>query len=87
MTNTRKVSDTYVDTALAVLGTVVTVARRVSVVMTYAARRSFAEFWWLRGFASSGAGFHGESYDTVRHPALTALLVSEFERAWAERQR
>lgn len=87
MTNTRKVSDTYVDTAMAVLGTVIAVARRVSVVMTYAARRAFAEYWWLRGFAASGAGFHGESYDTVRHPALTALLVSEFERAWAERQR
>jgi hypothetical protein len=85
--DTRKVSDTYVDTAMAVLGTVVAAARRVSVVMTYATRRSFAEFWWLKGFASSGKGFHGESYDTARHPALTALLVSEFERAWAERQR
>lgn len=87
MTNTRKVSDTYVDTALAVLGTAVAVVRRVSVVMTYAARRGFAEYWWLKGFAASGKGFHGETYDTARHPALTALLVSEFERSWAERQR
>ncbi len=59
-------------------------ARRISVLMTWAARRAFAEAWWLRGFAASGRGFHGETYDTARYPALTALLVSEFERVWSD---
>jgi hypothetical protein len=59
-------------------------AARASVIMSYAARKNYAEFWWLRGFAASGRGFHGETYDTTRYPALVALLVTEFLRAWEE---
>lgn len=55
--------------------------------MTYAARRAFAEYWWLRGFAASGKGFHGETYDTEKHPAITAILVTEFARLWSELHR
>jgi hypothetical protein len=78
------ISSEYGDIAIGVVGTAFDLARRVSVLMTYAARRAFAEYWWLRGFSASGRGFHGETYDRVKHPALTALLVSEFERAWHE---
>ena len=57
-------------------------ARSVAVVMTSAARRAFAEAWFLAGFAASGRGFHGETYDVARYPALRELLVTEFERRW-----
>lgn len=58
-------------------------ARSVAVVMTGAARRAFAEAWFLAGFMASGYSFHGEAYDVVRYPALRELLITEFERLWA----
>ena len=51
--------------------------------MTFAARRAHAEYWWLKGFAASGRGFHGETYDATRYPALRSILITEFDRLWA----
>lgn len=48
-------------------------------VMSPRARRALARHWFLRGFAASGRGFNGETFDRERHPALESLLVSFFE--------
>lgn len=83
----RTKSQEYADIAVAIVGKTVALTRRVSFLMTFAARRAFAEYWWLRGFAASGKGFHGETYDRERHPAITAILVTEFARLWSELHR
>jgi hypothetical protein len=57
-------------------------AHSIAVVMSAAGRRAFAEAWFLAGFAASGRGFHGETYDVARYPALRELLITEFERRW-----
>ncbi len=54
------------------------------VLMSCAARRALARYWFLRGFSHSGRGFHGETYDPVRHPAIESLLVERFELLWLQ---
>lgn len=44
--------------------------------------RALAAKWFLRGFRLSGKGFHGENYDPIKYPALTALLLTEFGRIY-----
>ena len=86
MSIVRTISAEYTDIAIGVAGRATRVMRRVSLVMTYAARRAFAEYWWIRGFSASGRGFHGETYNVEQYPAIRALLVSEFDRLWEELQ-
>ena len=47
--------------------------------------RGVAREWFLRGFASSGHGFHGEACADA--PAVRALLDAEFDRQWGDRDR
>lgn len=62
-------------------------AAGVIVAMGLTARRAFASYWFLAGFAASSRQVHGESLDVERHPALRALLLDEFARLWAARGR
>lgn len=50
--------------------------------MTPRALRAHAARWFLRGFRLSGKGFHGENYDTTKHPSLESLLLAEFDRIY-----
>lgn len=52
------------------------------VLISRAALRAFAERWFLLGFRLSGRGFHGETYDDHKYPALRQLLLAEFTRVW-----
>ena len=52
--------------------------------MSPIAQKLLARRWFLRGFAASGRGFHGEIYNPKKHPALTSLLCAEFDRIWKQ---
>ena len=56
--------------------------RHMLLTLNRAAVRALARKWFLRGFAHSGKGFHGETYDLSKFPALESLLASEFDRVW-----
>lgn len=47
--------------------------------------REVAREWFLRGFASTGHGFHGEACGDA--PAVRGLLGAEFDRQWRDRDR
>ena len=55
--------------------------------MNSVALRALAAQWFMRGFAHSGRGFNGETFDLSKHPALESLLMSEFERVYKETDR
>ena len=59
--------------------------RHLLVTMGRGALRALALRWFLRGFAHSGRGFHGESMDISKHPAVEAILIAEFDRVWNEK--
>lgn len=59
-------------------------ARAVSVLMTPAMRRAFAIKCALAGFAASGKGFNGETYDREKHPGITSMLITHFEALYDE---
>jgi hypothetical protein len=53
--------------------------------MTPAAVRALSQYWYLKGFAESGRGFHGEIYDTVKYPSVKSILVTAWRKAWHRR--
>lgn len=52
--------------------------------MSPKARRAFAIKCALAGFAASGRGFNGETYDREKHPSVTTMLTTHFERLYDE---
>ena len=68
------------------LGVVTTPGRRTVYSVTLATVKALARYWFLKGFACSGRGAHGES-KLRDSKAFAGLLEAEFERAWGDRQR
>lgn len=58
--------------------------RPVSVLMTPAARKALVIKAALAGFAASGKGFNGETYDREKHPAVTSMLEAHFEKLYED---
>jgi len=53
--------------------------------MSRHALRALAADWFLRGFALSGRGFHGESLPSD-HEGARSILLAEFDRIWNYRR-
>ncbi len=61
--------------------------RVVLMTMSPSAHRALAIKWARFGFAASGRGFHGESYNEKRHPALARMLDTYFANLYDEEYR
>lgn len=55
--------------------------------MSPEALRATARRWYVEGFKTSGYGFHGEKADLDKQVSMKDLLVEEFERLWAQRNK